>query len=738
MKNESVNSCMEKISGNVTSEQEGRISVALAEAPEEKFGEVKSVKIKSLKHTTVLSAVLGLFGGGDFYLGFFKRAICKCIFNFILPIAILIVSFAYIVPVNRQYRDYDAHYLEFSECMTAELADFSYDYPFGGQSKASDSGQSEENKDSGVKSLKDGGFTANIVAAQQLYNSAYNNLESRLNDIKSNIDDKMKPVADEISENVLEERYSAINEAFAQFYANPVNEEVQELYTDYPNMTFAEYISAVDKIISDMYALFPDPAPSESEQAEKAFAVQLTESLNAVAAKLSNDDADANKEIIEEISDLAGRISVLADRSSLNRQYLEDFTSLDFTKFTPIDSLIQENNISRLNALAGSIAAMYDDYDVEDDFGDIAVMYYDIDYDYQNAKDIFDDFYEVYNTLIDVNSKTIYTAVDSKNKAITPDPKKDENGNTIAVKDFTSLMNVVLENIRPLTEDAEDESPVKTACELLEILAQRWGNSSLADDITAVYKERSAIEGEESESGKIEVNCLSGFENAFKNFVTTNFALQDKEGSEENESYPNLYSLKTVYDTLSAGLDGIRGDVDAISVLMEAFGNCAYFVSSNTAATMMHYYNDIDYGSHYYSEAEKAIMLTALLAETPSIGIENKLNITDTLSDYYFRAREIAYKFYQVGNKQTVNEILNSLTAMSNEITDLNARVKADKESRMFNVDYTSMFVGIMVGIDAVIIICYWIGEVFRNREKCMNINCEAVLSAVKDKVEEI
>ena len=76
MNSENVKSCMEKISGEVTPAQAEEIGKGLAVLPDEKAEKVKNTGTKSLKCTTVLSAVFGLFGGGDFYLGFIGRAIC--------------------------------------------------------------------------------------------------------------------------------------------------------------------------------------------------------------------------------------------------------------------------------------------------------------------------------------------------------------------------------------------------------------------------------------------------------------------------------------------------------------------------------------------------------------------------------------------------------------------------------------------------------------------------------------
>ncbi|MDE7264665.1 MAG: TM2 domain-containing protein, partial [Clostridia bacterium] len=69
----------------------------------EKAEAVKNAKLKSSCLAVVLSAFLGLFGAGSFYLGYWKRGICKILFNVVLPVALGIVFLFWLAPTYNAY-----------------------------------------------------------------------------------------------------------------------------------------------------------------------------------------------------------------------------------------------------------------------------------------------------------------------------------------------------------------------------------------------------------------------------------------------------------------------------------------------------------------------------------------------------------------------------------------------------------------------------------------------------------
>ncbi|MDE6868514.1 MAG: TM2 domain-containing protein, partial [Clostridia bacterium] len=69
----------------------------------EKAEKVKSEKLKSSCLAVVLSAFFGLFGAGSFYLGYWKRGICKILFNVVLPVALGMVFLYWLAPAYNAY-----------------------------------------------------------------------------------------------------------------------------------------------------------------------------------------------------------------------------------------------------------------------------------------------------------------------------------------------------------------------------------------------------------------------------------------------------------------------------------------------------------------------------------------------------------------------------------------------------------------------------------------------------------
>lgn len=95
----------EKFEKNISKQQSEALKRELEAVPDEKLSEIENVKIKRSLITVLLSAFLGLFGAGSFYLGYFKRGIIKICFNVILPLALGLVFLFWLAPM---YFDYHA------------------------------------------------------------------------------------------------------------------------------------------------------------------------------------------------------------------------------------------------------------------------------------------------------------------------------------------------------------------------------------------------------------------------------------------------------------------------------------------------------------------------------------------------------------------------------------------------------------------------------------------------------
>lgn len=66
----------EKLKKNLTAEQLSDLEEKLESADGEA---IENTRLKSVRITTILSAVLGLFGGGSFYLGRIRAGILKVV-----------------------------------------------------------------------------------------------------------------------------------------------------------------------------------------------------------------------------------------------------------------------------------------------------------------------------------------------------------------------------------------------------------------------------------------------------------------------------------------------------------------------------------------------------------------------------------------------------------------------------------------------------------------------------------
>lgn len=92
-----------KFRGAISGRQAEELKRGLETLPDEKYGELNGVKTKSALVTVLLSAFLGLFGAGSFYLGCFKRGLVKICFNVIIPVACGLISLLWLSPMFYSY-----------------------------------------------------------------------------------------------------------------------------------------------------------------------------------------------------------------------------------------------------------------------------------------------------------------------------------------------------------------------------------------------------------------------------------------------------------------------------------------------------------------------------------------------------------------------------------------------------------------------------------------------------------
>ncbi|MDE6598139.1 MAG: TM2 domain-containing protein, partial [Clostridia bacterium] len=103
MTNEKIENIAEKFQKEISSAQLDEVKQRLDSVPDEKYSAVEAVKTKSCFLTVLLSALLGLFGAGSFYLGYYKRGIVKVVFNVLVPLALGIVFLFWLSPLHLIY-----------------------------------------------------------------------------------------------------------------------------------------------------------------------------------------------------------------------------------------------------------------------------------------------------------------------------------------------------------------------------------------------------------------------------------------------------------------------------------------------------------------------------------------------------------------------------------------------------------------------------------------------------------
>lgn len=105
--------------------------------------------------------------------------------------------------------------------------------------------------------------------------------------------------------------------------------------------------------------------------------------------------------------------------------------------------------------------------------------------------------------------------------------------------------------------------------------------------------------------------------------------------------------------------------------------------------------------------------------------VDEKLKFNENLSS-------AAAHLSTVKNKDKLNDILNEFTqAMANINSVYSEGVSAEKN--YLSDSQVSLWVpAVFLMIDGVIVLCWWIGEVFNDREKCRKANYEILLKAIE------
>lgn len=113
------------------------------------------------------------------------------------------------------------------------------------------------------------------------------------------------------------------------------------------------------------------------------------------------------------------------------------------------------------------------------------------------------------------------------------------------------------------------------------------------------------------------------------------------------------------------------------------------------------------------------------LTEVKKYEVNNRLMLSETVSEIYLLIESIKAD-------TNIDSIKSTIDNVSSEISDLQSRANEAYYNYRFNYLFVKIFFTVLLSIDLIVIFVYWIFEVFREREKCQNLNYNNVIQALK------
>ncbi len=693
MDNHNTKLCMKKFNDNISRQQAAEIEKRLKSVSDDHIDDIRQIELKSAKRTVAFSAVFGLFGGGSFYLGQVKRGLCKILFNVIVPFTVAIIFLFWLAPMNRQYSEQSAQYIEFSASMTADLSDFEYNYTLTDSNETADGPESSDGLPAGESALCDRGFSGNINSASELFGRALDDLKTYLDKISGDSANLRTLYNNPAGDYILTDNCKAINAAFAGF-DNLCGED-----NDAPaKYNYASYTNAINDIYSALVTVFPEMKDEENEEkTEKS----VVEKLAAVAGE---DNVKDNQELVENINLLIGYINIL-EYKNLN-DYVEWLQALDLQNLLKIQAIeTQEFAFEELEKAIAEIEECYksNGYNLNEFINLCSAVTGRANYIFENILTDMASIKEIVDNVVDGG---VYEAINSAYNVFSPTTIEGQD----TPKSFEESMAYVLQNLDSLSGEAGEESMIPQVVSILQTMSHNYTATGLADKYAAVYEERTVENKNET------VNLAEEYEKALKKFVTQNYDSKDTPDS-------NLSTLSANITSFGDYVDQIVENTAKINKVCNSgvFENSIYLVSAHATETLLQYYTCVDV--NFYNESGESLLMYYLCG-THKNGADIKLGITDTLRDYYYNSQDIIVKA-QTGlyNISTLEAIGQDLDNMQSEINSLNTRANTKGEEWGINAKLISAIVGLFFGMDMLIVAIYWVGEVFRDREKCYNLN---------------
>lgn len=703
MNNNNAKVCLKKLGGNLSPQQSKELEAKLKTVPDASVEKIRSIKTKSVQTTVILSSIFGLFGGGSFYLGQIKRGLCKVLFNVIIPFAVAMIFLFWLAPANRMYSEQGTIYSNFSNCKTANLSDFMYIYNLAGKDSQAAAEESDDNEGTTeISALYDLGFTDNINAAATLYNKAFENLSNYVSDIPDNFSQLRMCYTEpdtSLNYNLLERKFKAVNSDFAEFDSTYNGAE-----SGLAKYSYSDYFTALNNVNKALTEIFPDllkKQESENGQEDKkSLSAKLTEMSGEKIIKQDNELGKDLNSLINGINILhsTGLKEYVEALGLLNLQNILDTGVFAYAKFAFADT---EEIITKFEKYYAT---------GEDDLGALIQLDIDLRNSFANIiANISQSIISIMEPTDTIVATSIFSAINLINNIINPE-KEDSGADN---KSFEELVLSVIESLERLSPEAEETSLIPEILEELHTISLKYDSSDIAEKLAAIYEERSDEERPEEDS--VTVNLVEEYETALKKFISENYLKNTDE---------SLLALSNLVETSKNAAAKIDSDINSVNAIIESevFENSVHFVSSHTSETLLQYYTGRQISLYQDNRGEE--LLIYYMCGAPRTEADTKLGISDTLADYYYTSQNIVNKMYNgAGKLATLEAIGRDLSNMASKINSLNSSTSDMVYSWSLTANLIATLFTVYLTIDLVIVIVYWIFEVFRDREKCYNLN---------------
>lgn len=636
----------------LTPKQAEDIERKMQSASDEKVQSVNRFKAKSVKTTTMFSAFFGIWGGGSFYLGRYKRGVAKVIFSFVMPLVFAVIFLLWLMPLNKGYIAYGNDYKQFSGASSE--ARLSYTASF------------DEVRDA----TEDCTFTQYVTYADSYFSSAFDFFYKKADNTSDNkgkitIIEENIVKASKLADPELSDEFGAINDAFDKFGNEPVSDATDSEYT---HLTYALYKEKLGALSAALQTVFAPEMPNGEVYIDK-----LREDLQAVKADETVAEEKDLKETIDKL------LSALPGNSTLTAldDYVKKIADLDFSR------LLQDLDEEKFAAYTKAFASFDDEFAHADDLVELIASYKNL-YDnyYDGEFPLFSDFSECVQTVEYVGKNPMGGNLTALNNNVNPLPDSDGN----YVKGMADLIDDIVTGLMEYKDVAEADSPVTVLSESLTSLGQRLSEQAISDKLQEVFEERQA-----DDQNKERVNLISEFESAFAKFVAGDSCAEFRELAE-------AYNAATIE---------IADAIEQIQANLGMFNNFTWCLVSIGNVDALEYY-----------------------LNAPNSAADKKIGVKATLKRCFDNYKEEEWTVITDGEAgkcrlSTLNTMAKRFANMKNEIENLNAKADAKIHSWKLAYEFCKMFSITMLSIYMTIVIAYWVGDTFRNREKCHNYNYE-------------